>query len=144
MCHKQMTMSPLPIKLAKITVIVIFFCFAECAAGSCLSYGHACWGAHGKRNGHVPVREPSRDSGWFLSRLVQSPLYANEEAPSQQLFSDAQMEADPLKGQDDFRSMVDVYPNEENNFFDETFPNQRPRSHKNRVSKLLKRSARMI
>ncbi|XP_044258587.1 uncharacterized protein LOC123007383 isoform X2 [Tribolium madens] len=150
MCHKQMRMSPLPIKLAKITVIVIFFCFAECAAGSCLSYGHACWGAHGKRNSHVPVRDPSRDSTWFLSKLVQSPLdvrYVNErdlEVPSQQLFADTQMEADPLKGLDDFRNMADVYSNEENVLFDDAYPNQRPRFHKNKASKLLKRSTKMI
>nr|UXO98161.1 CCHamide 1 [Tenebrio molitor] len=159
MCHKQTTMmSPLPVKLAKITVVVIFFCFAECAAGSCLSYGHACWGAHGKRNGahnnNMPGRDAppvSRDSTWFLSKLVQSPLdlrYVNDKdldlPTSQQLFADAQIEADPLKGQEDYRGLPDAYSNEENVLFD-IYPNQRPRPNKIKASKYLeKRSTRMI
>ncbi|RZC42176.1 uncharacterized protein BDFB_004641, partial [Asbolus verrucosus] len=124
-------MSPLPVKLAKITVIVIFFCFAECAA------------AHGKRSGvrDAPV---GRDSKWFLSRLVQSPLdlrYVGDrdlEMPtSQQLFSDAQMEADPLKGQEEFRNIQDGFSSEENALFDDIYPHQRTRSNKIKASKLL-------
>lgn len=28
----------------------MILCLASCISGSCLSYGHACWGAHGKRS----------------------------------------------------------------------------------------------
>nr|UES72870.1 CCHamide 1 [Carausius morosus] len=57
---------------------------AEVAAGSCLSYGHSCWGAHGKRSGarsqekfvvpenaeeSVAVAAPE-DTRWFLAPMV--------------------------------------------------------------------------
>ncbi|XP_049870854.1 neuropeptide CCHamide-1 isoform X1 [Pectinophora gossypiella] len=35
--------------------------------GSCLSYGHSCWGAHGKRSGKPPVTAPD----WFLAKLFR-------------------------------------------------------------------------
>ncbi|CAB3235339.1 unnamed protein product [Arctia plantaginis] len=35
--------------------------------GSCLSYGHSCWGAHGKRSGKPPGSAPD----WYLSRLLR-------------------------------------------------------------------------
>ncbi|KAK5650371.1 hypothetical protein RI129_001400 [Pyrocoelia pectoralis] len=62
-------------KVAAILVILIF-CFAECAAGSCLSYGHSCWGGHGKRSGTTnnDVKDsvdPLSDTKWVLSRLLQ-------------------------------------------------------------------------
>ncbi|XP_017881051.1 uncharacterized protein LOC108625496 [Ceratina calcarata] len=28
----------------------VILCLSSCVSGSCLSYGHACWGAHGKRS----------------------------------------------------------------------------------------------
>lgn len=68
----------------RIAVIIFIFGLAECAAGSCLSYGHSCWGAHGKRSGNsakpdeLPVPEDSNDgipstddTRWFLSKLVR-------------------------------------------------------------------------
>ncbi|KAB0802058.1 hypothetical protein PPYR_04244 [Photinus pyralis] len=63
-------------KVAAISVILIF-CFAECAAGSCLSYGHSCWGGHGKRSdtSNGDTKDSSVDSisdtKWALSRLLQ-------------------------------------------------------------------------
>ncbi|XP_070162325.1 uncharacterized protein Ccha1 [Polyergus mexicanus] len=33
-----------------IFLLICILCFADYAAGSCLSYGHSCWGAHGKRS----------------------------------------------------------------------------------------------
>nr|QHB80535.1 CCHamide 1 transcript a [Carabus violaceus] len=69
--------------LFKTAIVLLVFCFAECAAGSCLKYGHSCWGAHGKRNGApingngpmLRVREdgPMVNTRWYLSRLVQAP-----------------------------------------------------------------------
>ncbi|XP_073952656.1 uncharacterized protein [Choristoneura fumiferana] len=35
--------------------------------GSCLSYGHSCWGAHGKRSGKPPAAAPD----WYVSRLLR-------------------------------------------------------------------------
>jgi hypothetical protein len=77
-----------------------------------IRFVHFDFSAHGKRNGahnnNMPGRDAppvSRDSTWFLSKLVQSPLdlrYVNDKEldlpTSQQLFADAQIEADPLKG----------------------------------------------
>ncbi|XP_050312278.1 uncharacterized protein LOC126747584 isoform X2 [Anthonomus grandis grandis] len=62
-----------------LVVLLALFIFAEGAAGSCLSYGHACWGAHGKRGSVAPSNndEADDDSGvprWFLSRLTTGPL----------------------------------------------------------------------
>ncbi|XP_037026298.1 uncharacterized protein LOC119067431 [Bradysia coprophila] len=45
---------------------VFFCCYMEYIQGSCLSYGHSCWGAHGKRaNG--PPRQLGR---WALVKIV--------------------------------------------------------------------------
>ncbi|XP_076681871.1 neuropeptide CCHamide 1 [Andrena cerasifolii] len=72
---------------------MIIFCFAGCAAGSCLSYGHSCWGAHGKRSGghnNNAYIVPSRSSNdvqevpsftkeqWILSRLIGRPSVPNK------------------------------------------------------------------
>ncbi|XP_048004248.1 uncharacterized protein LOC125240394 isoform X1 [Leguminivora glycinivorella] len=35
--------------------------------GSCLSYGHSCWGAHGKRSAKPPTAAPD----WYLTRLLR-------------------------------------------------------------------------
>lgn len=65
-------------------IFMMVFCFAGCAAGSCLSYGHSCWGAHGKRSGgnfgtnNLRVGEdnnknivfPSVNDHWMLSPLI--------------------------------------------------------------------------
>ncbi|CAH0582910.1 unnamed protein product [Chrysodeixis includens] len=42
--------------------------------GSCLSYGHSCWGAHGKRSGKPPASAPD----WYITRLLQR-MAANAE-----------------------------------------------------------------
>ncbi|XP_069674950.1 uncharacterized protein CCHa1 [Periplaneta americana] len=69
---------------ARIAVLLLVFGLAECAAGSCLSYGHSCWGAHGKRSGNAAATEEVPEDGsegvaaiaspedtrWFLSKLV--------------------------------------------------------------------------
>ncbi|XP_011498515.1 PREDICTED: uncharacterized protein LOC105362726 [Ceratosolen solmsi marchali] len=60
-----------------IAVLVLISSFAGCAAGSCLSYGHSCWGAHGKRNdpesdpGNRRIGPSGLASRWlFFSRMV--------------------------------------------------------------------------
>ncbi|RLU23751.1 hypothetical protein DMN91_003957 [Ooceraea biroi] len=81
--------NPRTLTIVQTCIIMLIFCFAGCAAGSCLSYGHSCWGAHGKRsedqvgatmrilaaktssNGspHNDV-VPSSKTQWILSRLI--------------------------------------------------------------------------
>lgn len=64
-------------------IFMLVFCFASCAAGSCLSYGHSCWGAHGKRSGgnfgssNLRVDEDNKNiilplvnDQWMLSPLI--------------------------------------------------------------------------
>ncbi|XP_034181052.1 neuropeptide CCHamide 1 [Osmia lignaria lignaria] len=72
---------------------MIIFCFAGCAAGSCLSYGHSCWGAHGKRSGGhnngylLPLKGTNEmqhgiplltKEQLILSRLIDRPLMSNK------------------------------------------------------------------
>ncbi|XP_046684330.1 uncharacterized protein LOC124370054 [Homalodisca vitripennis] len=73
-------------------VVLIVSCLVGCAAGSCLSYGHSCWGAHGKRNGGA---RGGGDTQWFISRL----------AP---VSSRAHQQSDPLQHQWLSKSPTDV------------------------------------
>ncbi|XP_076644754.1 neuropeptide CCHamide 1 [Halictus rubicundus] len=72
---------------------MIIFCFASNAAGSCLSYGHSCWGGHGKRSGghnnayfvttktmsDIQQDVPSlAKEQWVLSRLIARPLMSTK------------------------------------------------------------------
>ncbi|XP_041968125.1 uncharacterized protein LOC121725302 [Aricia agestis] len=42
--------------------------------GSCLSYGHSCWGAHGKRSGTAPSSAPD----WYITRILRRMAALNE------------------------------------------------------------------
>ncbi|KAK9306655.1 hypothetical protein QLX08_002734 [Tetragonisca angustula] len=79
--------------LIRTWIFMIIFCFAGYAAGSCLSYGHSCWGGHGKRSAvHnnaylVPPKTlneiqqgvPSLAKDQFVfSRLIGRPLVSNK------------------------------------------------------------------
>ncbi|XP_048526216.1 uncharacterized protein LOC109533481 isoform X2 [Dendroctonus ponderosae] len=78
--------------MVKFVVVLAIFLSAECAAGryeikksrgSCLNYGHACWGAHGKRSDRSePLSRLDNEATsnkedakveWFLSKMI-SPL----------------------------------------------------------------------
>ncbi|XP_044761667.1 uncharacterized protein LOC123318950 [Coccinella septempunctata] len=107
----------------KLMVVLTFFLFAECAAGSCLSYGHSCWGAHGKRSeaSSVPHLDGNR---LLLARLLQpnendKELKELDNAPTlleiKQLLNEGGVESNPLKGLNDYDSAVDV-------LFDESLP----------------------
>ncbi|XP_032515813.1 neuropeptide CCHamide-1 isoform X3 [Danaus plexippus] len=50
-----------------ILALVLVICLVECTTGSCLSYGHSCWGAHGKRSG----KEPSSAPDWYITRILR-------------------------------------------------------------------------
>lgn len=52
----------------KVLCIVVLLLFVQEATASCIQYGHACWGGHGKRNdGKSATLKPQE---WFLSRLI--------------------------------------------------------------------------
>lgn len=55
----------------KVVCFVIFLFVVE-ACASCIQYGHACWGGHGKRGNNLAEDRPERVAQeWFLSRLVR-------------------------------------------------------------------------
>ncbi|XP_066996393.2 uncharacterized protein [Anabrus simplex] len=77
----------LPQGASALLLLLLVIGLADSAAGSCLQYGHSCWGAHGKRSGNpgqVLVPPPSDtgdgmeeggeaspdDTRWILSKLV--------------------------------------------------------------------------
>ncbi|KAG6803070.1 hypothetical protein HZU73_01906 [Apis mellifera caucasica] len=77
--------------LIRTWIFMIIFCFAGGVAGSCLSYGHSCWGAHGKRNGghnngYLVPSKTINEQGvpyltkdqFILSRLIGRPLVSNK------------------------------------------------------------------
>ncbi|XP_013167086.1 PREDICTED: uncharacterized protein LOC106117354 isoform X1 [Papilio xuthus] len=54
--------------------------------GSCLSYGHSCWGAHGKRSGKSLSSAPD----WYLTKILRniaanSEMNRNDEAKNTEL-----------------------------------------------------------
>ncbi|XP_034828772.1 uncharacterized protein CCHa1 isoform X1 [Maniola hyperantus] len=51
--------------------------------GSCLSYGHSCWGAHGKRSGKPPAAAP----GWYITRILRRMAASSELNRPKQLDS---------------------------------------------------------
>ncbi|CAG4946063.1 unnamed protein product [Colias eurytheme] len=64
--------------------------------GSCLSYGHSCWGAHGKRSGKPPASAPD----WFITRMLRR--MANNEMHNTNNFEVKHDDADDI-----FRVVID-------------------------------------
>ncbi|XP_013184366.1 neuropeptide CCHamide-1 isoform X2 [Amyelois transitella] len=60
---------------AWVLALLLVICLAESATGSCLSYGHSCWGAHGKRSGRPPVSAPD----WYLTRMLRKMVSSSNE-----------------------------------------------------------------
>lgn len=74
--------------LVQTCIVTLILCFADCEAGNddaCLSYGHTCWGGHGKRSDvqDIPATRilaiksllengfaSSSKTQWILSRLI--------------------------------------------------------------------------
>ncbi|KAJ0177651.1 hypothetical protein K1T71_006524 [Dendrolimus kikuchii] len=52
--------------------------------GSCLSYGHSCWGAHGKRSDKAPASAPD----WYLTRILRRMATNNEVNQGKRLAED--------------------------------------------------------
>ncbi|XP_053605465.1 neuropeptide CCHamide-1 isoform X2 [Plodia interpunctella] len=67
---------------AWVLVLLLVVCLAESATGSCLSYGHSCWGAHGKRSGRPPVSTQDMYLTRLLRRMISS---SNENNPARQM-----------------------------------------------------------
>lgn len=45
--------------------------------GSCLSYGHSCWGAHGKRSSNDRTEPEPQQDRWALFKLIQNEVIQN-------------------------------------------------------------------
>lgn len=41
------------------------------STGSCLSYGHSCWGAHGKRSSNGLSNNEQKVDRWAVFRAIQ-------------------------------------------------------------------------
>ncbi|XP_050545104.1 uncharacterized protein LOC126907687 [Daktulosphaira vitifoliae] len=48
---------------------------SESKQGACLSYGHSCWGAHGKRNENLS----NNPNSWFLYKMAM--MHKNDNVP---------------------------------------------------------------
>ncbi|CAH0553121.1 unnamed protein product [Brassicogethes aeneus] len=116
---------PVSLKFSAVAILFAMFCYAECS-GNCLKYGHACWGAHGKRSGShtLPVEKEEVTTKdivipkWFLQKILQNPLEprylrrTNQDSAGQhgeQLFSGIDNDLS-FKGQeayDGFEDLID-------------------------------------
>ncbi|XP_045449435.1 neuropeptide CCHamide-1 [Melitaea cinxia] len=75
--------------------------------GSCLSYGHSCWGAHGKRSGRAPSSAPD----WYITRILRR-MAANNNMNRAQNVED-QNENDIYRVEDNATSNKIISENEE-------------------------------
>ncbi|CAH2981661.1 unnamed protein product [Chilo suppressalis] len=66
---------------ATFVALLLILCLAESATGSCLSYGHSCWGAHGKRSGRPPITA----TDWYLNRMLRRIASSSELDNASQL-----------------------------------------------------------
>ncbi|XP_013167094.1 PREDICTED: uncharacterized protein LOC106117354 isoform X2 [Papilio xuthus] len=72
--------------LTGLLVLLVVICLVQSATGSCLSYGHSCWGAHGKRSGKSLSSAPD----WYLTKILRniaanSEMNRNDEAKNTEL-----------------------------------------------------------
>ncbi|CAH0778462.1 unnamed protein product [Bemisia tabaci] len=59
--------------MSLLQVLYLLVLASACIAavsGSCLNYGHSCWGAHGKRSGSGSGSEDVSLDNWLISRLL--------------------------------------------------------------------------
>ncbi|XP_023014606.1 neuropeptide CCHamide 1 isoform X2 [Leptinotarsa decemlineata] len=120
--------------MIKIMAIVSLFCLAEGASGACMTYGHACWGAHGKRSDSSSLPSPKEDhsktfkSKWFLSRLIQGPMDLRILREGDFDISARNQNIEPLLAIDDVISKQDPWktnqeliPDTDDQLFDDSF-----------------------
>ncbi|CAK1543846.1 unnamed protein product [Leptosia nina] len=80
--------------------LLFIICLSEGASGSCLSYGHSCWGAHGKRSGKPPASAPD----WFITKMLRQ-IAANNDLNQGKHFETKKDDSDDI-----FRVVVDDTP----------------------------------
>lgn len=65
-------------KISIVDFRLISFSILYSSLGSCLSYGHSCWGAHGKRSSNDRIDSEQQPADrWAMFKLMQdevSPL----------------------------------------------------------------------
>ncbi|KAL6437073.1 hypothetical protein ACFW04_004994 [Cataglyphis niger] len=124
-----------------IFVLACIFCFADYAAGSCLSYGHSCWGAHGKRSDAptMPILTvksllsgspqnivaPSSQAQLILSRLIarQQPVLPLmdknsvrwNDSPNYKTFIQSKWDTALLNDDDTISNRISINNENENN-----------------------------
>ncbi|XP_045767347.1 neuropeptide CCHamide-1 isoform X2 [Maniola jurtina] len=64
-------------------LLMLLVCLIDCSTGSCLSYGHSCWGAHGKRSSKPPAAAPD----WYITRILRRMAAGSELNRAKQLDS---------------------------------------------------------
>lgn len=55
----------------------LFFLRRFPSIGSCLSYGHSCWGAHGKRSSNDRIDAEQQPDRWAMFKLIQDEVIAH-------------------------------------------------------------------
>ncbi|XP_075148626.1 neuropeptide CCHamide 1 [Haematobia irritans] len=95
-------------------VLLLFFLTFTMVKGSCLEYGHSCWGAHGKRSGtnkihHTDKKSPTEVDFADLN-AVKEPSYESSEDHVKNSYDTIP----PHPGQDPVKSQNDL-SNEMNN-----------------------------
>lgn len=64
------------------SMLIVDFSFLYASIGSCLSYGHSCWGAHGKRSSNVDRIESEQqpaDQRWAMFKLMQDEVRHSDQ-----------------------------------------------------------------
>ncbi|KAH8278882.1 hypothetical protein KR018_010696 [Drosophila ironensis] len=64
---------------------VVFVALFSLVSGSCLEYGHSCWGAHGKRSGSktlIDAKQPTGPNAYPIDSLAEQ-LYNNNRNENQ-------------------------------------------------------------
>ncbi|XP_049820081.1 uncharacterized protein LOC109597011 isoform X2 [Aethina tumida] len=140
------------LRFSTLAILFVFFCFAESSAGNCLKYGHACWGAHGKRSGSrdTPFRDDPATKDivipkWFLSKMMQDPMdlhymHNREQEPSfkqhpEQLFSGNDADADAFKALESYDGFDDGLSSDGD--FDDSFGKKESSFNSKKPSKLI-------
>ncbi|XP_063705314.1 uncharacterized protein LOC134834527 [Culicoides brevitarsis] len=58
-------------------IMCLIFCYIHVTRASCLSYGHSCWGAHGKRSGAPTeklieqIPDETANNRWEIIKILQ-------------------------------------------------------------------------
>ncbi|KAF5299452.1 hypothetical protein FQR65_LT01032 [Abscondita terminalis] len=126
----------------------MYFIFVS---GSCLSYGHSCWGGHGKRSGGDVVNNDGgfkegsdalADTRWVLSRLFQAPLEIRPWKSETGLHKHNALDAsnfvkNEIPNEQDAEVLEGLPANDDSIYVDEPSPRHRTLEDKMRLFKLI-------